>query len=278
MQRVLVLRHVAFEDLGLLEPLLEADGCEVVYFEVGVDSFSAHFPLDADLVIVLGGPISAYDLDDYPFLQTEIAWLRARLIEDLPTLGICLGAQLIAAALDAEVLPGAAGQEIGWFPLLPGADPAPDYFAALVEDAPPLLHWHGDTFTLPRGARHLAASALYPHQAFSWGRNCLALQFHPEFDPACLERWLIGHSHALSQARGTGLARLRRETALHGGAAALAARRFWRGWLASLSPPAASAFSSAPASLAPAPLPPAARSRPRQPPLQPRQRRRAAAT
>lgn len=237
MRRVLVLRHVAFEDLGQLEPLLQAQGWDIDYFEVGVDSFSAHFPLDADLVVVLGGPISAYDLDSYPFLRTEIAWLRARLIEDLPTLGICLGAQLIAAALDAEVVPGSAGQEIGWFPLIPGQHAAPGYMQALLEDGLPLWHWHGDTFTLPRGARHLAASARYPQQAFAWGRHCLALQFHPEFDPAALERWLIGHSHELAAASGTSLARLRHDTARHGAAAAQAVTRFWRGWLDSLSPP-----------------------------------------
>jgi GMP synthase (glutamine-hydrolysing) len=240
MRRVLVLRHVAFEDLGLLEPLLQAEGWDIDYFEVGMDSFSAHFPLDADLVVVLGGPVSVYDLDRYPFLRTEIAWLRARLIEDLPTLGICLGAQLIAAALDAEVMPGRAGQEIGWFPLAPGRDTAPAYMQALFEDDVPLWHWHGDTFAMPRGARHLAASARYPHQAFAWGRHCLALQFHPEFGPAALERWLIGHSHELAAASGTSLARLRSDTARHGSAAAQAVTRFWRGWLASLSPPAVS--------------------------------------
>jgi GMP synthase (glutamine-hydrolysing) len=90
-----------------------------------------------------------------------------------------------ARALDAEVMPGAAGQEIGWFPLLPApgaAASAPGYMDALLDGGAPPLHWHGDTFTLPRGAHHLASSARYPNQAFAWGRNCLALQFQPEFD------------------------------------------------------------------------------------------------
>jgi GMP synthase (glutamine-hydrolysing) len=237
MQHVLVLRHVAFEDLGLLEPLLEEEGFEIRYFDVGVDSFSAHFPLEADLVIVLGGAISAYDLDTYPFLRTEIAWLRARLIEDLPTLGICLGAQLIAAALDAPVFAGEAGKEIGWKPLRAGADAGElPWFDDFINSGAPVMHWHGDTFELPRGARHLASSALYPNQAFSWGSHCLALQFHAEFDAGKLERWLIGHHHELSLTNATSRAQLRRETARFAAAAQTAARRFWHGWLSSFNP------------------------------------------
>jgi GMP synthase (glutamine-hydrolysing) len=235
MQRVLVLRHVAFEDLGRLEPLLEADGFDIRYFDVGVDSFSDHFPLEADLVIVLGGAISAYELDTYPFLKTEIAWLRARLIEDLPTLGICLGAQLIAAALDAPVYAGTAGKEIGWKPLTAGADTgALPWFDDFIHSGAPVLHWHGDTFDLPRGARHLASSELYRNQAFSWGKHCLALQFHAEFDANKLERWLIGHHHELHQTTVTNLAQLRADTARFAGAAQGAADKFWNGWLSSL--------------------------------------------
>lgn len=238
MQRVLVLRHVAFEDLGLLEPLLEAEGFDIHYFDVGVDSFTDHFPLEADLVIVLGGAIAAYDIATYPFLKTEIAWLRARLIEDLPTLGICLGAQLIAAALDARVFAGAAGKEIGWAPLQAGLDAGGlPWFDDFINSGAPVLHWHGDTFELPRGARHLASSALYRNQAFAWGKHCLALQFHAEFDAGKLERWLIGHHHELSLTTATSRARLRADTLRYGAAAKAAARRFWQGWLDSLSVP-----------------------------------------
>jgi len=243
MQHVLVLRHVAFEDLGRLEPLLEADGFDIRYFDVGVDSFSDHFPLEADLVIVLGGAISAYDVATYPFLTTEIAWLRARLIEDLPTLGICLGAQLIAAALDAPVFNGAAGKEIGWMPLQAGTDAGSlPWFDDFINSGAPVLHWHGDTFELPRGARHLASSEHYQNQAFAWGEHCLALQFHAEFDAGKLERWLIGHHHELSRTTATSLAQLRADTARFAAAAQAAADQFWHGWLnslAALSPPQA---------------------------------------
>ncbi len=186
------MRHLAFEDLGQLHPILERAGYAIRYIEVGVDSFLDFSPLDTDLVVVLGGPISVYDHTRYPFLTEEIAWLRARLLEDLPTLGICLGAQLMAAALHAKVYPGKV-KEIGWAPLAMGAHSAAmPSIEKLIRGATLCCTGAGDTFDLPPGARHLAASDQYRNQAFAWGAHCLALQFHPEFDARKLERWLIG--------------------------------------------------------------------------------------
>jgi len=234
-KNALALRHVAFEDLGRLEPILKSNGFDVAYFDVGVDSFSGVSPLDADLVIVLGGPIAAYDLEQYPFLRTEIAWLRARMIEDLPTLGICLGAQLMAAALHAKVYPGTAGKEIGWRLLKQGVHTADvPYFDELVRSDPYVLHWHGDTFDLPVGAKHLASSDRYINQAFAWGKNCMALQFHPEFDIRMLERWLIGHAHEITHTSNVSLSHLRLDAKQYGPAFQTASDNFWKGWLASL--------------------------------------------
>jgi GMP synthase (glutamine-hydrolysing) len=232
MKKVLALRHVSFEDLGQLEPLLARRGVEIRYFEVGVDSFSAVSPLDADLVVVLGGPIAAYDMDAYPYLRAEIAWLRARLLDDLPTLGICLGAQLMAAALHARVYPGSSGKEIGWGPLLPG-EHAGEFpcIDALIGKQTHVLHWHGDTFDLPVGARHLASTERYRNQAFSWGRNCLALQFHPEFDVRMVEQWLIGHAHEIAHTQEASLAALRAGALEYGRTFQQASRTFWNGWL-----------------------------------------------
>lgn len=235
MQNVLVLRHLAFEDLGRLEPLLEQAGFRIRYLDVGVDALSAVSPLNNALVVVLGGPISAYDLERYPYLATEIAWLRARLLEDLPTLGICLGAQLMAAALGARVYPGKPGPEIGWARLTPGRHAASrPYLREFIDSNSQVLHWHGDTFDLPEGAMHLAASQRYENQAFAWGRYGLALQFHAEFESAMLERWLIGHSHEIAHTPGASLRQLRADTALHGATSASRADRFWRSWLASI--------------------------------------------
>lgn len=245
MKTALAVRHLAFEDLGLLGPILAREGYAVDYLEAGVDAaaLAARDPLAPDLVVVLGGPISAYDGADYPWLDGEIAWLRARLLADRPTLGICLGAQLMAAALQAAVYPG-DGKEIGWSPLSPGSHGARvAWFADYLDAAPAVLHWHGDTFDLPLGARHLASSGRYRNQAFAWGQHGLALQFHAEFDPGKLEQWLVGHALEISLLRGQAPhvtpALLRQQAALHGEAARHAAGRLFSGWLASLQPPAA---------------------------------------
>lgn len=235
MKTALILRHLAFEDLGLLKPVLERAGYAIRYLEAGVDALAAHPPLAADLVVVLGGPISVYDSADYPWLLEEINWLRQRLLEDRPTLGICLGAQLMAAALNAKVVAGER-KEIGWAPLTLGREG--DDFAGMADylaQTPAVLHWHGDTYALPSGARHLAASALYENQAFAWGAHCLALQFHPEFEPHRLEQWLIGHALEIASTPGVTLQQLRADTALHGQQAQAAATQFLAGWIATLS-------------------------------------------
>ena len=104
-QTCIAVRHVAFEDLGLLGPLVSARGYEVRYHDAGIDSFDHQSFVAADLVIVLGGPIGVYEQETYPFLVDEIAVVAARLAADKPILGICLGAQIMAAALGARVAP-----------------------------------------------------------------------------------------------------------------------------------------------------------------------------
>ena len=161
-RHALVLSHVAFEDLGSLEHPLRERGFVIET----VDVATAHFPLrqaeSCDLLVVLGGPISVYVRQEYPFLDAEIACIAARLKMSRPVLGICLGAQLMAAALGARVYAGGNGAEIGWFPIhSPTAhlDP-PQWFAPLLEPGVFLLHWHGDTFDLPHGCVHIAKSEL----------------------------------------------------------------------------------------------------------------------
>lgn len=149
------------------------------------------------LLIILGGPIGIYETADYPFLQQEIDLLKVRLKKNLPTIGICLGAQLIAHALGAKVYAGHA-KEIGWS-TLSLADVADHPLAALAST--PVLHWHGDTFDLPAQAELLASSDLYPNQAFRVGPHILALQFHAEVAADSLEKWLIGHTCELRQAQ-----------------------------------------------------------------------------
>lgn len=212
MPTAIAVRHVAFEDLGTFEPLLTARGYDVRYLDAGVDDMR-----DAetcDLAVILGGPIGAYEEDRYPFLIDEMRAIETRLAAGLPTLGICLGAQLMARALGARVYPGSQ-KEIGWSPLRLSAAGARSPLGVLGNPSAPVLHWHGDTFDLPAGAELLASTEITQNQAFAVGRHALALQFHIEAEPAKIERWLIGHTMELTAA-GIDIAALRRDTARHG--------------------------------------------------------------
>jgi GMP synthase (glutamine-hydrolysing) len=206
-RHAVVVRHVAFEDLGTFAPVLANHKytCEVL--NAGVDELEEAV-VDADLAIVLGGPIGVYEQDSYPWLEAELNALRTRLKFNRPTLGICLGAQLIAAALGCRVYPSGT-KELGWAPVRLSAAGLESPLGLL--GSHPVLHWHGDTFDLPPGASLLASTEVCRNQAFAIGERVLGLQFHLEADPDKLEQWLIGHSLELSLAN-VDLSELRRAT------------------------------------------------------------------
>jgi len=199
-----VVRHVAFEDLGIFGPVLSAAGFDLSVMDAGVDELFEPI-VSSDLVVILGGPIGVYEDSVYPFLVDEQRALAQRIRDGLPTLGICLGAQLVAAALGARVYPGGR-KEIGWTPVQLTEAGGCSCLSKLEGQA--VLHWHGDTFDLPEGAERLASTSLYENQAFALGSNVLALQFHPEVDARRFEQWLIGHAGELSAA-GVDVATLR---------------------------------------------------------------------
>jgi GMP synthase (glutamine-hydrolysing) len=193
----LAVRHVAFEDLGLLGPLVAARGYDVRYHDAGIDRFANEALIAPDLVIVLGGPIGVYEGDAYPFITGEIAAIAARIAANKPILGICLGAQMMAAALGARVAPGPV-KEIGWAPLTLTTAGKTSVLAPL--GTSPVLHWHGDNCELPAGCERLASTSHCPVQAFFRTPSQLALQFHLETEPARFEAWLVGHTVELGKA------------------------------------------------------------------------------
>lgn len=199
MKSALAMRHVHFEDLGTLAPVLERLGYEIRYVDVPDGALGSADLLRPDLVVCLGGPIGAYETDAYPFLGEELAALEGRLARSRPTLGICLGSQLMARALGARVYPTGT-KEIGFAPLGLTAAGRDSCLAPLGDDGA-VLHWHGDTFDLPVGAVHLARTDVCENQAFSVGEHALALQFHVEVSPGDFERWLVGHACELAAAR-----------------------------------------------------------------------------
>lgn len=192
---IYAIQHLAFEDLGYLEDVFYTLGFRVRYFEAGVDNLTQALEYEG-LTLILGGPIGVYETADYPFLVDEIKLLKQRLLDKKPTIGICLGAQLIAHALGAKVYAG-QHKEIGWSRLQ--LTNLPNHPLGALENTP-VLHWHGDTFDLPKDAQLLASSELYPHQAFQYGHNVFGLQFHIEVAGDYLEKWLIGHTCELRHA------------------------------------------------------------------------------
>jgi GMP synthase (glutamine-hydrolysing) len=207
----LVIRHVAFEDLGLFERTLVAAGYQIRYLEAGMDELTWIEPMVPDLLVVLGAPISVNDEEKYPFLEDEIDMLAMRLRSDLPTLGICLGAQLMARALGAKVYPGPQ-KEIGWKELQLTDEGQQSALRHLSKEKTPVLHWHGDTFDVPKGAVHLASTDAVKNQAFSWKKKGLAVQFHPEVTPQGMERWFIGHSLEIEKTDDISVQQLRDDT------------------------------------------------------------------
>ena len=228
----LAIRHLHFEDLGSLELSLREAGYQIRYADAGLVDLASLDALTPELVVVLGGPIGAYEDDLYPMLKDEVRLLEARLSAQRPTLGICLGAQLMARALGARVYPSGS-KEIGWAPvtLSPAGRESP--FRHLGEDQTAVLHWHGDTFDLPEGANLLASTALCRNQAFSWGKNALAFQFHPEAIGARFEQWLIGHACEIAAAN-LSVPELRADTHRYAPRLMTQARKCFDEWLASL--------------------------------------------
>ncbi len=228
MNEVLVLRHVQFEDLGAFAPVLERRCGAIAIHDVGVDDLNKRDAVEPDLLIVLGGPIGAYENGTYPFLAEETQFIAQRLAAHRPTLGICLGAQLIARAAGARVYPSGV-KEIGFGPITL-TDAGHASFLAPFEHDPITLHWHGDTFDLPEGATLLASTDLCVNQAFAIGKNIVGFQFHPEARGPGFERWLIGHAVELAAA-GVDVPKLRSDAGLYGPRLARKAEAVLNLWL-----------------------------------------------
>jgi GMP synthase (glutamine-hydrolysing) len=166
------------------------------------------------LLVLMGGPVGVYQADDYPFIGQEIEILKARLAADKPTIGVCLGSQMMAKALGSEVYPGTAGKELGWYPLQVNdagkGGPARHLDGAMTE----MFHWHGDTFDLPEGTELIASSAQYANQIYTHGENALGLQCHPEVMAQQLQEWFVMFTGQITGDDAlVGIEQLRAETA-----------------------------------------------------------------
>ena len=187
-----IIQHVAHEGPGLIGEVLSAAGNGFSLVRLDLDEPLPEVDRIGGLV-VLGGPMSIHDADRFPWLEAERRLLAAATGQGMPVLGVCLGAQQLAAALGAEVTTGdeaeigvgtvtltAAGRRDRVF--------GPEY-GGLADTDIPCVHWHHDTFALPPGSVHLAATRTYPHQAFRVGARAFGLQFHVEVTPALAGGW-----------------------------------------------------------------------------------------
>lgn len=198
MPAVIVIQHAAFEGPGLLGEVLSSLGVElrVVRPDLG-EAIPASLG-DAQGLVVLGGAMGVYEQDRYPFLRDELQLLRAVADAGAPILGICLGSQLLAAALGAEVGPHYA-QEIGWIPVLLTPAGREDPILSPLPNRLLPLQWHGDVFTLPAGAVSLARSAVTEHQAFRFGARAYGIMFHLEMTPALLAEMVAAEAASLAR-------------------------------------------------------------------------------
>lgn len=225
-----VLQHDPTIHLGNIGPVLDEHGYAVRVVDVTSEDVDAIDPTEADLVVVLGGEMGAYEVERFPFLAAEQRLLRARLDAEKPTLGVCLGAQLMAGALGARVYKGGSTQ-IGFRPVeatTEGTRSPVRHFTGV-----PVAQWHGDTFDLPPQATRLASSGDYENEAFAIGDHALAVQFHPELTDEMHERWVEDGYNELDE-HAIDPDALRRERERHSARMQEASRAAFSEWLEGL--------------------------------------------
>jgi GMP synthase (glutamine-hydrolysing) len=182
-----VVQHTATEGPGLLAGVLAEAGAaaRVVRIDLGEP-----LPAPAEMrgVVVMGGPMGVHDTAEHPWLEPEREWLTTTVAAGLPVLGVCLGSQLLAAALGASVTTGAE-PEIGIGAVALDDEGRADPVLGPEGDKVPVVHWHGDTFAIPDGAVRLATNDRYANQAFRYGDRVYGLQFHLEVDDEVAAAW-----------------------------------------------------------------------------------------
>lgn len=197
--RIHYFQHVPFEGLGSIEHWIR----DRRYHLTGTKLYQSDLMPDiegSDLLIVMGGPMGVHDEDKFPWLVIEKRFIEKAINEGKAVLGICLGAQLIADVLGAQVYPNRT-REIGWYPIeLTAAGRRSPLFGFLPARIK-VFHWHGDTFDLPPGAVHIARSAACPHQAFVYNERIIGLQFHLESTPEGVEALIENCSGELTESR-----------------------------------------------------------------------------
>jgi GMP synthase-like glutamine amidotransferase len=197
--RIHYFQHVPFEGIACIEDWINLHNHQVSstrFYDNQLPPAMDEF----DWLIIMGGPMGVNDEEQFPWLKTEKAFIRDAIAHNKTVIGICLGAQLIAAALGAKVYPNKQ-KEIGWFPIENPGNMTPCDAVYQIADGFTVFHWHGDTFDLPEGAVHLFRSKACLNQGFLYKENVVALQFHFEANPQSVDDMV---THGLDEIETTG--------------------------------------------------------------------------
>ena len=227
--------HATHEDMGSFEFFLRSYGIRPTPFLAKNTDIESLDPTEPDLVLIMGGPMGVYDADHFPHLHHEIRFAERRIASGKPTLGICLGSQIIARALGADVYKGPKGKEVGWYDVKVTEAGMHTPIRFFDRSEGPVMQWHGDTFDLPKGATRLASSEKYENQAFSFENHVLGLQFHPEVTELKLERWYASDPGDMAEV-GTDAGTIRAAAHKHGDALRQRNRLFFTEWLGNVAP------------------------------------------
>ena len=180
-----ILQHVPFEGPAMIATWAETKGHFITYTRFwenpalpGMEAF--------DWLVIMGGPMNVDEYDQYPWLESEIRFIKEAIASGKTVIGVCLGAQMIAKALGSRVVSGGK-KEIGWFPVSFSTEGVKESGFSILPEKTMVFHWHGDTFDIPEGSIHLASSEAFPNQAFLFNQKVLGLQFHLEMDREALE-------------------------------------------------------------------------------------------
>ena len=232
MTRALVLQHIRCEPPGVFSGVLARHGIATETVELDDGGMLPDWR-DVDLVVVMGGPMGAGDETEHPWLAGEKRWIAAAVRAGVPYFGVCLGAQLLAASLGAQVRTGDT-PEVGVLPVSLTAEGRADPVLSVLGHEFPALQWHGDTFDIPAGAVCLAESAAYPHQAMRFGEAAYAVQFHVEVTDQMFAEWghVPAYAASAEAALGTsGFGSLARAFTAGREAMAVSAERMFHSWL-----------------------------------------------
>ncbi len=191
--KALILCHKTKDDLGSMKSVLEERGFTLDYILGYEDKLKDLDDSQYDLAVILGGPMGVYESAEHPYLLNEVEYIKSRIDKDLPTLGICLGAQLMANALGSRVYKAEQDKETGWRELDVTEKGLKSVVRHFDKSKTKMTQAHQDTFDFPKGATLLATSPQFENQIYSYGKNALGFQCHPEADEKIIDAWVNKH-------------------------------------------------------------------------------------